>query len=156
MKKIEPWNPKVICTLKRAASATLPTPAVAPSGFALATYLMTLPGSQGVSMPSFITIGSKLWVLEGYKHTYIHSPLPSPFHYMKCQSINQSINVKFIKRTVPRKKYDQDAYKVIISSACLFHESYWKRKVFKWRLKQDISLMSFRFWGRQLYIAGAL
>ena len=26
------------------------------SGFALATYPMTLPGSQGVSMPSFITI----------------------------------------------------------------------------------------------------
>ena len=23
-------------------------------------------------MPSFITIGSKLWALEGYKHTYIH------------------------------------------------------------------------------------
>ena len=45
----------------------------APSGFALATYLMTLPGSQGVSMPSFITIGSKLWALEAYKHTYIHT-----------------------------------------------------------------------------------
>ena len=44
----------------------------APSGFALATYPMTLPGSQEVSMPSFITIGSKLWALEGYKHTYIH------------------------------------------------------------------------------------
>ena len=31
----------------------------APSGFALATYPMTLPGSQGVSMPNFITIGSR-------------------------------------------------------------------------------------------------
>ena len=74
-------------------SATLPTPAVAslprasrfvlafsvaslhrPTRFALATYPMTLPGSQGVSMPSFMTIGSKLWALEGYKHTYIDSP----------------------------------------------------------------------------------
>ena len=55
-------------------SATLLTPAVASlpraSRFVLATYPMTLPGSQGVSMPSFITIGSKLWALEGYKHTY--------------------------------------------------------------------------------------
>ena len=41
----------------------------ATSGVALATYPMTLPGSQGVSMPSFITIGSKLLALEGYKHT---------------------------------------------------------------------------------------
>ena len=39
------------------------------SRFALATYPTTLPGSQGVSMPSFITIGSKLWALEGYIHS---------------------------------------------------------------------------------------
>ena len=40
-----------------------------PSHFALATYPMSLPGSQGVSMPSFMPIGPKLWVLEGYIHT---------------------------------------------------------------------------------------
>ena len=57
---------------------TYPCGRFAPSGFtltfsvaSLATYPMTLPGSQGVSMPSFITIRSKLWALEGYKHTYI-------------------------------------------------------------------------------------
>ena len=38
------------------------------SRFALAPYPMSLPGSQGVSMPSF---RSKLWPLEGYKHTDI-------------------------------------------------------------------------------------
>ena len=32
-----------------------------PSGFALATYPMTLPGSQGVSMPSVMLTGPKLW-----------------------------------------------------------------------------------------------
>ena len=41
--------------------------------FALATYPMTLPGSKGVSMPSFMTIGSKLWALEGYIHTKVHT-----------------------------------------------------------------------------------
>ena len=30
---------------------------------------MSLPGSQGVSKPSFMTIGPKLWALEGYIHT---------------------------------------------------------------------------------------
>ena len=29
-------------------------------------YPMSLPGSQGVSMPSFMSIGPKLWALEGY------------------------------------------------------------------------------------------
>ena len=43
------------------------------SRFAPSSYPMTLPGSQGVSMPSFMTIGLKLWALEGYMHTYIHS-----------------------------------------------------------------------------------
>ena len=33
------------------------------SRFALATYPMSLPGSQGVSMPSFMSIGPKLWAL---------------------------------------------------------------------------------------------
>ena len=38
--------------------------------YALATYPMSLPGSQGVSMPSFMPIGPKLWALEGYIHTH--------------------------------------------------------------------------------------
>ena len=33
------------------------------------TYPMSLPGSQGVSMPSFMPIGPKLWALEGLTHT---------------------------------------------------------------------------------------
>ena len=47
---------------QRAAKRNLTYPCgrFAPSGFALATYPMTLPGSQGVSMPSFMTIRSKL------------------------------------------------------------------------------------------------
>ena len=44
------------------------------SRFSVATYPMTLPGSQGVSMPSFMTIGSKQWALEGYIHRYIVRP----------------------------------------------------------------------------------
>ena len=63
-----------LCVAQRAAKCNLTYPCgrFAPSGFALATYPMTLPGSQRVSMPSFMTIGSKLWALEGYKHTHIH------------------------------------------------------------------------------------
>ena len=33
------------------------------------TYPMSLPGSQGMSMPNFMSIGSKLWALEGYRQT---------------------------------------------------------------------------------------
>ena len=33
------------------------------------TYPMSLPVSQGVFMPSFVSIGPKLWALEGYIHT---------------------------------------------------------------------------------------
>ena len=53
-----------------------------PSGFALATYPMSLPGSQGVSMPSFMPIGLKLWALEGYIHTDTHTDRQSSFYYI--------------------------------------------------------------------------
>ena len=33
------------------------------------TYPMSPAGSQGVSMPSFMPIGLKLWALEGYRQT---------------------------------------------------------------------------------------
>ena len=35
------------------------------------TYPMSLPVSQGVSMPSFMPIGPKLWALEGYRQTVL-------------------------------------------------------------------------------------
>ena len=89
------------CERSERRSATLPTPAVASlprasrfalafsvaslhraSRFALATYPMSLPGSQGVSMPSFISIGLKLWALEGYIQTDRHTHRQSFLYYI--------------------------------------------------------------------------
>ena len=57
-----------------------------PSGFALATYPMSLPGSQGVSMPSFMPIVQKLWALEGYiqtdRQTHTQTDRQSFFYYI--------------------------------------------------------------------------
>ena len=36
-------------------------------------YSMSFPGSQGVSMHSFMKIGTKLWALEGYIHTHTNT-----------------------------------------------------------------------------------
>ena len=38
---------------------------------------MSLPESQGVSMPSFMLIGPKLWALDGYIHTHTQTDSPS-------------------------------------------------------------------------------
>ena len=54
-KKQYPFDPiQASCVAQRGNGKALP-------------YPMSLPGSQGVSMPSCMPIGPKLWVLEGYR-----------------------------------------------------------------------------------------
>ena len=65
LSRFAPWASR-----SRFSLASLPRA----SRFALATYPMSLPGSQGVTMPSFMPIGQKLWALEGYIHTHTQSP----------------------------------------------------------------------------------
>ena len=51
------------------------------------TYPMSLPGSHGMSMPSFMPIGPKLWALEGYIHTVLlllYRLLLSDYHVLNC------------------------------------------------------------------------
>ena len=74
-------------------SATLPTPVVAslPSGFALRARILSRFAPSGFALrahylpydtprvprsvhANFMTIGSKLWALEGYIHSHIDSP----------------------------------------------------------------------------------
>ena len=51
-----------------------------------------------------------VYILSGNVRTSTQQRSLTYLRYTKFQSINQSINVKFIKRTIQRKKYDQGAY----------------------------------------------
>ena len=105
---------------------TWPTPAVAslPRAlrFALATYPM-IPGSQGVSMPRFITIGSKLWALEGYQHTYINRniarPWPSPFHNMTSTASHFNELMVISRKLLP----SQTSY--LVPRCNTWHKLFW-------------------------------